>query len=80
MPISNYDKCNVGNILAGEGHWFTANLLRVIATADSNNRAKLYKVFPEEVDTVCVFQTGKAFECKECLESVSSDEDLCKEE
>lgn len=64
MPISKYDKENIGEILSGQGDWFTANLLRVISTADQNNRKKLYQGFPEEVDAICVFQTGHPFEPK----------------
>lgn len=47
--ISDFDKDNVANILAGEGDWFTAQLLRLIAKADLKNRELLRKGFPEEV-------------------------------
>ncbi len=71
MTISEYDKENVGSILAGEGGWFTAKLLRVISTADKSNRQKLYRGFPEEVDAVCVFQTGLPFDPEEDREDDS---------
>ena len=47
--ISDYDRAHIGSILAGEGDWFTAQLLRLIAKADSTNRMKLSVAFPEEV-------------------------------
>jgi hypothetical protein len=50
--ISNYDKANIGNILAGEGSWFTANLLRLISKADNSNLELLRKGFPEEVAAI----------------------------
>ena len=59
--MSEYDKTHVAEILAGEGTYFTANLLRLISKADTNNRTKLFQGFPEEVNTVHVYQTGKPF-------------------
>jgi len=61
MGLSTYDYQNLAAILAGEGDWFTSKLLRVISTADTNNRMKLYMGFPEEVEAVTHFQTGKPF-------------------
>lgn len=52
MPLSEYDREEIESILAGEGDWFTAQLLRLIAKADYENRAKLAVVFPEEVREV----------------------------
>ena len=49
--MSEFDKANVGRILAGHGDWFTAKLLRLIAKADLHNRELLWKGFPEEVAT-----------------------------
>ena len=50
MPLSEYDKEHLGAILqAGEGDWFTAQLLRLIAKADRLNRERLRIAFPEEV-------------------------------
>ena len=59
--MSNFDKQRVGEILAGEGTWFGAHLFRLIAKADEDNRAKLYSVFPLEVETVHKHLTGKQF-------------------
>jgi hypothetical protein len=53
---------NVKSILEGQGDWFTANLFRLIAKADNNNRAKLFKAFPDEVDAVHKYLTGKDYE------------------
>jgi hypothetical protein len=47
--MTEYDKQNIDKILQGEGSWFTAHLLRLIAKADRQNRDKLRMGFPEEV-------------------------------
>ena len=47
--LTEFDKANIGNIVAGEGTWFTAQLLRLIAKADELNKYKLSRGFPEEV-------------------------------
>lgn len=49
MALSEFDRENLKGILAGEGDWFTAQLLRLIAKSDSINRERLRAVFPEEV-------------------------------
>jgi hypothetical protein len=56
--VNAYDKEKVSDILAGHGDWFTAKLMRLIASADMSNREKLYLSYPEEVDCVRRFQTG----------------------
>lgn len=50
--FGGYDKDNLDRLLAGEGDWFTAQLVRLIAKADTLNRGKLRKGFPEEVEAV----------------------------
>ena len=57
--MTEYDKENITEILHGRGTWFTANLLRLIAKADGANRVKLAKAFPEEVNAVHLYLTGK---------------------
>lgn len=47
--ISDFDKANMADILAGNGDWFTAELLRLIAKADFENKAKIRLGFPEVV-------------------------------
>lgn len=47
--LSDYDKENIGYILAGHGDWFSAKLLRLIAKADYENKEKLRREFPEHV-------------------------------
>ncbi len=59
--MSPYDKEKVSDILAGEGDWFTAKLMRLIASADTSNREKLFREYPEEVNCVTKFQTGFSF-------------------
>ena len=39
----------MADILAGYGDWFSAQLLRLIAKADYNNRERLRTAFPEHV-------------------------------
>ena len=56
--MSTYDKNNIGNILSGEGSWFTANLLRLISKADNNNLELLRKGFPYEVNCVEAYRKG----------------------
>ena len=55
MPISKYDRDSVSQILSGHGTWFTAKLMRLIATSDLQNRAKLAVSYPEEVKLVCEY-------------------------
>ena len=57
--MTEYDKENITEILHGKGTWFTANLFRLIAKADGENRVKLAKAFPEEVNAVHLYLTGK---------------------
>lgn len=52
MPLSQFDRENVVPILQGHGDWFTAQLMRLVLKADSGNRARLAKGFPEEVQLV----------------------------
>tara|TARA_Y100000310_G_scaffold342848_1_gene447857 strand:- start:114 stop:287 length:174 start_codon:yes stop_codon:yes gene_type:complete len=47
--MSKYDETHLAEILAGEGTWFSAHLLRLIGKADKDNRAKLALGFPKEV-------------------------------
>jgi hypothetical protein len=47
--ISEYDRAHVGDILRGNGDWFSAHLLRLLAKADRDNREALRLVFPEHV-------------------------------
>ena len=61
--MNQFDKENVKSILLeGKGDWFTANLFRLIAKADNNNRAKVFKGFPDEVDAVHKYLTRKDYE------------------
>jgi len=58
--ISDYDKANMQAILSGEGDWFTAHLLRLIAKADESNRDRLRLVFPYVVAAFEAWQKGGA--------------------
>ena len=50
MPINDYDRAHIEDIVAGHGDWFTAKLIRLIAKADPHNRNLLRMGFPEEVE------------------------------
>ena len=57
--MSEYDKKNVGELLAGTGTWFNAHLLRLISKADSGNLELLRKGFPEQVEAVEKYRSGE---------------------
>ena len=56
--ISDYDKAHIYEILRGEGDWFTAQLLRLVAKADIHNRGRLHEAFPEVVDAYLEWYYG----------------------
>lgn len=47
--ISEFDKTHITEIMAGRGDWFGAQLIRLIAKADTENREKLRLGFPDYV-------------------------------
>lgn len=47
--LTEYDKKHFADILAGNGDWFTAQLMRLIAKASHQNRELLRLGFPAEV-------------------------------
>jgi len=59
MPLSEYDKEHIEDIICGQGDWFTAELIRLINKADVNNCRKLATVFPDEVDAVNKWRRGQ---------------------
>ena len=50
--MSAYDKANIDEILAGEGDWFTAELLRFLAAIPQDDRRIFANQFPDEVEAV----------------------------
>ncbi len=65
MEMSDYDKANIREILAGHGDWYGAYLIRLIAKADNNNLRKLVRVYPDEVKAVLEFlgdRQGEVFD------------------
>ncbi|MEI6724587.1 MAG: hypothetical protein WCN81_00015 [Actinomycetes bacterium] len=52
MGLSDYDAEHIGDILHGEGNWFTARLLRALDAllpyADDINTAKIRATWPIE--------------------------------
>ncbi len=57
---SSYDKERVGEILRGDGDWFSAHLFRLIAKADRANYAILKKAYPEHVAAVEAYMMHEA--------------------
>lgn len=47
--LSSFDQDHIGDILAGMGDWFSAQLMRLIAKADRENLARLELAFPDHV-------------------------------
>jgi len=58
FPISDFDRQNVKAILNGHGDWFGADLLRLIARADSENRERLRLAFPSHVEAYEAWMRG----------------------
>jgi hypothetical protein len=56
--FSDYDRTHVREIVEGEGTWFTAQLLRLIAKADDEHCARIALGFPEEVAAFEAWQRG----------------------
>jgi hypothetical protein len=48
--LSAHDRERMTDIMAGYGDWFSAQLLRLIAKADVENRARLRLAFPDHVE------------------------------
>jgi len=59
MPLSEYDKEHIEDIICGQGDWFTAELIRLINKADITNLHKLEAVFPDEVKAVNNWRRGQ---------------------
>lgn len=47
--ISQHDRTHIHEILGGYGSWFTADLIRLIAHADTENKELIRQSFPDEV-------------------------------
>ena len=60
--ITDHEKNNIDEIIRGEGDWFNAHLIRLIAKADAKNRKKLYWAFPSVVEYVHKHLTGTNLE------------------
>lgn len=53
MSVSEFDRQEVARIMNGHGTWFTAQLLRLCAKADSSNLERIRQGFP---DVVALFE------------------------
>ena len=47
--LSDFDRSNVGEILAGHGDWWSADMLRLIKRSDRDHRNLLRRVVPVHV-------------------------------
>lgn len=47
--LNRYDETHIGEILTGDGDWFSAKLIRLIADADVDNREALREAYPDHV-------------------------------
>lgn len=56
--LSEYDRKHMADILAGQGDWFSAQLLRLIAKADHENLKRLRQVYPEHVEAYEAWHSG----------------------
>jgi hypothetical protein len=57
--ITDYDLEHIGEIIAGDGDWFTAQLLRLMHKADSENFAKLAHAFPDVGAAYLMWHVGE---------------------
>lgn len=57
--LSDHDKERIGEILAGYGDWFSAELLRLINKADAINLWKLQQMYPEHVNAFLAWDRGE---------------------
>jgi len=46
-PVSAHDRENIDAIMGGQGDWFSARLLRLLAKADYKNRLLIGSIYPE---------------------------------
>ena len=58
MPISEWDREHMDEIIGGEGDWFTAHLLRLMNKADAENRAILGILYPNEYMAFLEWKSG----------------------
>jgi hypothetical protein len=61
VKMSDWDCENLGLILSGHGSWFTAKLIRLVASCDKDTKKQMFKGFPDVVSAVHKFQTGKTY-------------------
>lgn len=59
MSLTDYDREHVGDIIAGDGTWFTAGLLRLCAHADRWNLERIRQGFPDVVEAFESWQRGE---------------------
>ena len=57
--MNDHDREHVREIIRGTGDWFGAALIRLIAKADRENKQRLHRVYPTEVEVVHHAITGR---------------------
>ena len=60
--ISEHDRDQIENILGGYGDWFSAQLLRLIAKADVDNKELIRQVFPDHVEAYEAWYLGMSLD------------------
>ena len=60
--LSQHDHENIKDIIGGYGDWFSAELLRLIAKADLENRERLRLAFPDHVEAYEAWYLGMSID------------------
>ncbi len=56
--LTEFDKRHIEDIIGGYGDWFSAELLRLIAKADMQNRLRLAQAYPDHVQAFLEWRDG----------------------
>lgn len=63
MPLSEFDRDNIDEIVGGYGDWFTAHVIRFVAgvyhKADADNKAILWDAYPEIIKAILASRDWK---------------------
>ena len=55
--ISQFDRDHIGDILRGMGDWFSAKLIRLLATCDPDNLEAFRVMYPDHVEAWEIWRT-----------------------
>jgi hypothetical protein len=73
--ISDYDRAHIGELVGGQGDWFTARLMHLIGHADLRNRARIRIAFPEEMAAFDEWYNATRDEKGSTIEELLGDEE-----